>query len=148
MNHHGKSRRVVLMAALCLVAVIAIVKVSRASIGTISKSDLSGPWLITLQGNTGCGSASMLATATLNTNGTGPATLTTHGQCGNSVATGQTFTIQSLNSNGSGTVNLSCGSGCGWDLTIQVSPDRSTMNLVDVATVNPGNFIAGVAVHQ
>ena len=38
--------------------------------------------------------------------------------------------------------------GCGWNLTIQVSPDRSSMNLVDVAKVNPGNFIAGTAVHQ
>lgn len=148
MNYHRKSTRIVLLATLCLVAVITIAKVSRASIGTISKSDLTGPWQITLSGNTGCGLVSMLATATLNTSGTGPATLTTHGQCGDSVATGQTFTITSLNANGSGTAGLSCGSGCGWNLTIQVSPDRSSMNLVDVAKVNPGNFIAGTAVHQ
>jgi|ERR1700722_9832087 hypothetical protein len=148
MNYHRKSTRIVLLATLCLVAVITIAKVSRASIGTISKSDLSGSWQIALSGNTGCGLVGMLATATLNASGTGPATLTTHGQCGDSVATGQTFTITSLSANGSGTANLTCGSACGWNLTIQVSPDRSSMNLVDVATVNPGNFIAGTAVHQ
>jgi hypothetical protein len=148
MNPSRKLTRVVLLATLCLVAVITIVKVSRASVGTISKSDLSGPWLITLGGNTGCGLVSMVATATLNTSGTGPATLTTHGQCGNSVVTGQTLTIISLNSNGSGTAGLSCGTGCGWTLTLQVSPDRSTMNLADVDTANANQFLVGSGVHQ
>ena len=148
MNHHRKSTRIVPLASLCLVAVITIVTVSRASIGTISKSDLSGPWLITFGGNTGCGLSSYVATATLNTSGTGPATITSHGQCGNGVTASQTFTIISLNSNGSGTAGLTCGTGCGWTFTLQVSPDRSIMNLADVATANPNNFLVGSAVHQ
>jgi hypothetical protein len=56
--------------------------------------------------------------------------------------------VQSLNTNGSGTANLTCGSSCGWNLNIQVSPDRSTFNLIDVSAANPGNFIEGVAIHQ
>jgi hypothetical protein len=50
--------------------------------------------------------------------------------------------------NGSGTANLSCGTGCGWDFNIQMAPDRSTFSLVDVSAANPGNDLAGVAVHQ
>ena len=146
--NYRKPARIVPLGTLCLVAVITIATVSRASIGTISKSDLSGPWQITLTGNTGCGLSSMLVTATLNASGTGPATITTHGQCGDGVTTGQSFTIISLNANGSGTAGLTCGTGCGWTFTIQVSPDRSTMNLADVATFNPNNFLAGMAVHQ
>jgi hypothetical protein len=148
MNYHRKSTRVVLLATLCIVAVITVVKVSRASIGTIGKSDISGPWQIAVTGNTGCGLSALLATTTLNEHGSGPATITMHGQCGDSVTSNQTFSIISLNSNGSGTAGLTCGSGCGWLFTIQVSPDRSTMNLVDVYTKNPSNFLAGMAVHQ
>jgi hypothetical protein len=148
MNYHRKSTRIVLLATLCLVAVVTITKLSKASIGNINKGDLSGPWQITLSGNTGCGLVSMLATATLNASGTGPATITTHGQCGDSVTTGQSFTITSLNSNGSGTAGLTCGPSCGWTLTIQVSPERSTMNLADIDKANVNNWIAGMAVHQ
>jgi hypothetical protein len=140
--------RVLFVAAFVLIILVSIAKVGRASIGTISKADLSGPWLITLGGNTGCGLGTLVATATLNTSGAGPATITTHGQCGNGVITGQTFTIISLNSNGSGTAGLTCGTGCGWTLTLQVSPDRSTMNLADVSASNPNNFLVGSAVHQ
>jgi hypothetical protein len=84
---------------------------------------------------------------TMNSTGTGTATLTTHGQCGNNVLSGQTFKILSLNTNGAGTANLTCGAGCGWNLRFQVAPDRQVMSLIDVDPANPGNFIAGVAVH-
>lgn len=53
-----------------------------------------------------------------------------------------------LAANGSGTAGLTLGVGCGWNFNIQVSPDRSTFNLVDVSSANPGNFIAGKAVHR
>jgi|SRR5438270_1284973 len=147
MTYNRKFARVALLATLCLVAVFTIVKASRASIGSISKGDLNGPWQITLTGNTGCGLSSILATASL-TNGTGPATIQMHGQCGDSTTTGQTLTITSLSANGSGTAGLTCGSGCGWTMKVQVSPDRSTMNLADVEPTNPNNFIAGMGVHQ
>jgi hypothetical protein len=68
--------------------------------------------------------------------------------CGDGTSSGNTFTVQTLNANGSGTANLTCGTGCGWNLNIQVTPDRSTFNVIDVSSVNPGNYIEGVAVHQ
>lgn len=147
MTHNRKFARVAFLATLCLVAVFTIANASRASIGSINKGDLNGAWQITLTGNTGCGLSSMLVNATL-TNGTGPATIQTHGQCGDSTVTGQTFTINSITANGSASGGLSCGTGCGWALKIQVSPDRSTMNLADVDPTNPNNFIAGMGVHQ
>jgi hypothetical protein len=50
--------------------------------------------------------------------------------------------------NGSGTAGLSCGTACGWALNIQVSPDRSIFNVVDVSPSSPGNYLQGVAIHQ
>ena len=147
MKNHRQRARLAVLVALSLVTIISLASPSWAT-GSIGKADLAGPWQIALSGNTGCGLVSMLATVTLNSAGSGTGSLHTHGQCGDSVVTGQTFTITSLGSNGSGTANLSCGVGCGWDFTIQVAPDRSTFNLVDVSSANPGNFVAGVAVHQ
>jgi len=68
--------------------------------------------------------------------------------CGDGSTGINTFTIQSLNANGSGTANLTCGSGRGWNLNIQAAPERSSFNVVDVSSANPGNFIEGTAVHQ
>lgn len=132
-----------------LVASFLLIKPSAASIGTITTSNLSGPWQMTLTGNTGCGLVSMLVNVTLNTKGVGTnAVIKTHGQCGDSVVSGQTFQVLTMNGNGSGTANLSCGAGCGWNFDIQVSPDRSIFNLVDVDPANPGNYIGGMAIHQ
>jgi hypothetical protein len=149
-THHRQTKRLVLLALLGLLAVGSIAKLSRASIGTVSKSDLSGPWQVSLiAASSGCGPMSVLVRFTLNSTGSASnATLVSHGSCGDSTATGQTFTITSLNSSGSGTAGLSCGVGCGWTFNIQVTPDRSVFNLVDVATSNPGNFVEGVAIHQ
>jgi len=116
--------------------------------GNISKGDLAGPWIATLVGNTGCGLGTMRVNFTLNGAGTGTATITTHAQCGDSVTSGQTFTVNTLSANGSGTAGLTCGTGCGWTFDIQVSPERSTFNLVDVSAANPNNYLAGMAVHQ
>ncbi len=53
-----------------------------------------------------------------------------------------------MNASGTGTANLTCGAGCGWNLRVQVSPDRGVMNLIDVDRANPGIFCAGVGVHS
>ena len=142
--------RFAILSILCLAAVVSTVKLSRATVGTITKSDLSGPWQASLiLANSGCGPMSIRVNFTLSGSGTATnAALVSHGACGDSTLSGQTFTITSLNANGSGKAGLSCGTGCGWEFNIQVAPDRSVFNLVDVATVNPGNFVEGVAVHQ
>jgi hypothetical protein len=67
-------------------------------------------------------------------------------RCGDGAAKDLPITITSLAANGSGTANLSCGSGCGFNFSIQVAPDRSTLNLVDVS--DPGNYLEGTAIHQ
>ena len=141
-----KSLRIAAAAAVAVAAIAAPV-VASAGVGYIGYPDLAGNWTATLNGFTGCGSSAMLVTFNLNSAGAGTASLTTHGQCGDSVATGQTFKVTALNTNGTGTAGLSCGVGCGWNLRLQVSPDRQIMNLIDVDPVNPGNYIAGVAVH-
>jgi hypothetical protein len=112
--------------------------------GNIVKSDLQGTWLIALRGNTGCGFVTMQVNVTLSASGLGLGTLETHGQCGNSTLTGQSFNVSSLAPNGSGSATLSCGPSCGWTFDIQVASDRSKFNLVDVS--NAGNFLEGTAV--
>ena len=145
MKHLSQPVRIAVLAVFGMVAAISLVTVSSAT-GNVSKGDLAGTWQITLGGVTGCGQATELANITLNSNGSGTGTLQTHGSCGDSSLTAQTFTISSLKTNGSGTAGLSCGTGCGWAFTIQVSPDRSSFNLVDIT--DPGNFLEGTAVHQ
>jgi hypothetical protein len=156
MNLRDHPSRVVVIALLTVVTIVAVVKFSRASIGNITKADLAGPWQAALIGNTGCGLNSMLVTFTLNSSGTATnATITGHlsgppssGCVDGAVTTGQTFTISSLNANGSGMAGLSCGPGCGWIFRIQVSPDRGIANLVDVDTANPFNTPTGTMIHQ
>ncbi|MEP6502858.1 MAG: hypothetical protein ABJD97_05990 [Betaproteobacteria bacterium] len=141
-----KSLRIAAAAAAAIAATAAPV-IASAGVGYVAYPDLAGTWSATLSGFTGCGQSAMLVAINLNAAGTGTATLTTHGQCGDSVAPGQTFKVLTLNTNGTGTANLTCGAGCGWNLRLQVSPDRQIMNLIDIDPVNPGNYIAGVAVH-
>jgi hypothetical protein len=139
--------RLALVAVLGLITILSLPKLSKAT-GAIGKEDLAGPWQIALQGNTGCGSASMLFIGTLSTAGSGSGTLVGHSTgCADSSQT-QTFTITSLNANGSGKASLTCGPGCGWDFTIQVSPERSMFSLVDVDPLNVNNTPAGIAIHQ
>ncbi len=145
MKNNRKPARTGLLVVLSLVTVMSLSSISSAT-GNIVKSDLTGTWQIALRGNTGCGFSSMLANVTMNTAGVGTGTLLQHGQCGDSSVPGQTFTIQTLATNGSGTANLTCGIGCGWNLKIQVSPDRSKINLVDISAANPGNFVEGSAI--
>jgi hypothetical protein len=117
--------------------------------GNVVPADLTGNWQMTTVGQTGCGFGTTLYTFTLNSAGLATnVTAISHTGCGDSQSTGNRFQIQSLSANGSGKANLTCGSACGWNLNIQVSPDRSTFNLIDVSPQNPGNFIEGVAVHQ
>jgi hypothetical protein len=150
MNKHRRLVRFAMLVALGVVAIAAMVRPSKASIGNVSKSDLAGAWQMTTIGQTGCGFGTTLYTFTLNNTGSSSnVTGTSHtAGCGDGTSSGNTFTVQTLNANGSGTVNLTCGAGCGWNLNIQVAPDRSSFNVVDVSSANPGNYIEGVAVHQ
>jgi hypothetical protein len=149
MNHSRRRiepARLVIFVVLSLVVTGSIVKLSRATIGTITKADLSGAWAATLTGDTGCGIATSHFAFTLSTAGSGSGTLQSHTSgCGNITNT-QTLTITSLSSNGAGTATLTCGTGCVFTLAIQVAPDRSVFSLVDVT--DTGNFLEGVAVHQ
>jgi hypothetical protein len=114
--------------------------------GNIVKSDLKGTWKISLHGLTGCGFVSMLATMTFNTNGTSTGPIQVHGECGDSVLVGQTFTVNTLTVKGTGTATLTCGGGCSWRFKIQVAPDRTKFNLVDVTATDTNAFLAGAAV--
>ena len=150
MNHRRQliaPARLVLLVVLSFIAVFSFVTLTKAT-GTISKGDLTGQWAMTLTGDTGCGISTSYVTFSLNSSGTGTATNTSHTSgCGDSTST-VTFTITSLNSSGSGTANLTCGTACGWNLNIQVSPDRAMFNVVDVSPLNPGNYLEGIAIHQ
>jgi hypothetical protein len=156
MNLRNHPARLVVIALLTVATLVSAVKLSRASIGNITKADLTGPWQATLIGNTGCGLVSMLVTFNLNSSGTATnATITTHlsgpptsGCTDGSVTTDQAFTVSSLNSNGSGIAGLSCGPSCGWVFHIQVAPDRGVANLTDVDTANPLNTPTGTMIHQ
>jgi hypothetical protein len=130
--------------------VAVVTRPSKATIGTVSKADLSGPWQMTIIGQTGCGFGTAVYTFSLNSSGSSSnVTDNYHSSgCGDGTTTGNTFTVQTLNANGSGTANLTCGTGCGFNLNIQVAPDRSSFNVIDVSSANPGNYIEGVAVHQ
>jgi len=151
MNYHHQRiapARLAFLVVLTLVTVASLVKLTKAT-GTITKADLSGPWAATLTGDTGCGINTLYVTFNLSAAGSGSAAYKSHSSgCGDGTQTGVTFTITSLNANGSGTAGLSCGSACGWNFNIQVSPDRSMFNLVDVSPENPGNYLEGVAIHQ
>jgi hypothetical protein len=147
MQNRRKFARLVLPVALCLIASLALVKRSSATIGNITKADLTGPWVVSLYAQTGCGVGTSQVNFTLNAVGVSTAaTNKVHNSCGDSTTTGNTFTITSLNTNGSGTAGLTCGTGCGWTFNIQVAPDRSTFTLVDLT--DPLNFVQGTAVHQ
>lgn len=146
-------------ASLTLLAVVALVAVAslitRALVAEedddkgITLASLAGPWQMTLTGDTGCGISTSVVTFTLDSTGSGSATIRSHTSgCGDPVGSGTPFVIQSLNPNGSGTANLSCGPGCGWNLIIQVAKNRQIFNVVDVDPLNPGNYLEGTAIHQ
>jgi hypothetical protein len=145
MKNHRQPARTGLLVVLSLCTVIALSPLSSAT-GNILKSDLKGTWRIALRGNTGCGFSAMLATVNMGTTGSGTGTLQTHGACGDSTLSGQTFTVNTLATNGKGTAGLTCGVGCGWTFKLQVSPDRSKFSLADVAPTNPNNFLEGTGV--
>ena len=150
MIFHRKPARI-LAGALTAAAMASLCQVSTSyATGTIGKDDLSGPWAITLIGDTGCGTTSMLATGPLDTTGNSTTfTLKMHSSgCGNSTTT-EDFKIITLSPNGSGTAGLTCNNkqNCGWTFTIQVAPDRSVFNLVDISDVG-NNRLQGTAVHQ
>jgi len=145
--HLPRPARAALLAVLSL-AVIVMLPTQSSATGNVVKADLAGAWQVTLYGQGGCGVGTTVVNFTLNSSGSATnATEKSHSVgCGDTTSTGNTFTIQTLNSNGGGTASLSCGIGCGFTFSIQVSPDRSTFNLVDIT--DPNNFLMGVAIHQ
>jgi len=149
MKNHCQPARLASLVVLSLVVVVAMTAPSSAT-GNIVKADLSGAWQMTIVGQTGCGFGTTLYTSTLNASGSSSNVTGTYhtAGCGDGTSSGNMFTIQSLNPDGSGTANLTCGTGCGWNLNIQVSPDRSKFNVIDVSPANPGNYIEGVAIHK
>lgn len=109
---------------------------------------LSGKWTAVLSGNTGCGATSMYVTFSLNSLGTGPATLTSHSTgCPNGTSA-ETMTIFSLDGTGQGTAGLTCGASCGFSLRFQVSSDFNQMIITDVDAGNPNNTPTGAAIRQ
>jgi hypothetical protein len=140
----------VLASTLSAFAILSLSQMSTSNAtGVIGKEDLAGSWAITLIGETGCGSTTMLAVGTLDATGKGLVTLNGHSSgCGNSTST-EEFQIETLNANGSGTAGLTCNNrnGCGWTFRIQVSPERTVFNLVDITDVG-NNRLQGTAVHQ
>jgi hypothetical protein len=117
-----------------------------SGIGAMQVSELAGSWTATLSGFNGCGNAGIQFTGTVASTGLGTGTLIQHASCANTVVNNVSFNILTLNGNGTGTANLSCGVDCGYNLSIQVSADRRVMNLIDVSSANPGNFLSGVAI--
>jgi hypothetical protein len=114
---------------------------------SVSLTSMSGSWVISLVGVTGCGQTTLRALATLGTTGKSSSTsLVTHSStCGNATSA-ETFDITGLQSTGTGTAHLSCGDGCGWDFDIQVASGNNVFNLVDVT--NGENYLAGVAIRK
>lgn len=145
----GTSKLLLLLVVLSLVT-IGSPGGRSAEAATIALQNLFGPWQMTLFTLTGCGFGTNVVNFTLDANGMSTAfTNVFHSQgCGDGTSTTDTFTITSLNPNGSGTANMTCGIGCGFNFTIQVAPDGTIFNVVDVAPENPGNFLEGVAIHQ
>ena len=148
MSSHRKPIRKVAGALFAVAAAsLWLVNASNAT-GSVGKEDLSGPWFITLVGDTGCGASTMLATGTLDNFGNGTFTLHGHSGCGNTTST-EKFSVLTMNANGSGTASLSCNNnnGCGWQFKIQVAPDRTVFSLVDITDVGT-NLLMGTAIHQ
>ena len=55
MKKHSLPIRFAGVVALGIIAIVATVRPSKASIGNVSKSDLAGNWQLTIVGQTGCG---------------------------------------------------------------------------------------------
>jgi hypothetical protein len=144
------NRRVSAWLALAAVPVLAAILMAQTqrSPRPITVAQLAGPWSASLIGNTGCGWTTLAVDFTLDSSGAAMATYRGHSSgCGDSTST-EPFSVQVVYPNGSGSANLSCGTACGWQLHIQVAPNREIFSLVDVDPANPGNFLSGVAIRQ
>ena len=140
-----------LLAGTSLAAGLLLMQPGVAGARGIQMSDLQGSWQVTLAGQTGCGLETMQANFSLDKTGNAnnSMTLIGHGQCGDSTTPRLQFVINTLNSDGSGTASLYCAydtSVCGWNLNIQVTPDRNSFNAVDV--VNTANYVSGTGIRQ
>jgi hypothetical protein len=148
-NQKGRFARLLAYAAVLSLVTFLGLSVPSSATGNVVPADLAGNWQMSVIGETGCGFGTTLYTFTLNASGVASnVSGVYHAACGDGSFSGDSFAIHSLSANGSGTAGLSCGSGCGWNLNIQVAPDRSTFTVIDVSAANPGNYIQGVAIHQ
>jgi hypothetical protein len=144
MKNHCQLARLASLVVLSLVVVVATTTPSSAT-GNIVKADLSGAWQMTIIGQTGCGFGTTLYTFTLNASGSSSNVTGIYhtAGCGDGTSSGNMFTIQSLHADGSGTANLTCGTGCGWNLNIQVSPDRLEVQRDRCVPRKPGKLHRG-----
>jgi hypothetical protein len=149
MNQRGRFARLLVYAAVFSLVTALALSVPSSATGNVVTADLAGNWQMTVIGETGCGFGTTLYTFTLSAGGVATnVSGVSHSACGTGSFSGDSFTVLTLSANGSGTAGLTCGTGCGWNLNIQVAPDRSTFTVIDVSAANPGNFIQGVAIHQ
>jgi hypothetical protein len=78
--------------AFSVIIAVTLVKLSSATVGTVSKADLSGNGQVTLYGQGGCGVGTSLVTFNLNGSGVGTATNKSHTVgCGDTTTTGNTL---------------------------------------------------------
>ncbi len=143
-----------------LVSAFAIASMLSSNVFTVNAAErhlssrvvkLQGDWVATLQGNTGCGSNSLLVAFHLDANGSGngTATVTSHSTgCSDATLSNQSFNVTSLDQFGRGTAGLTCGAGCGWGFQIQIDKRSDIIAITDVDPGNPNNTPTGVAIKQ
>jgi hypothetical protein len=129
---------------------IAGVGIRSLSVGDIVQANFSGAWQLVLVGQNSCGTASQHVTFKMNAKGIATnASETSHTSgCADTTSANNTFELQGSNTDGSGTATLTCGTGCTYNFNYQISPDRSTMVVVDVSPSDSGKFLMGKAIHQ
>ena len=123
----------------------------------IAVADLKGVWQFSAMGHelVSCGgvltdvTTSAVGTMTLNATGSGTIDTTSFSTCGSGDSVGNTVTILGMNPDGSATAHVDCvGGGCAFDFSVQVSPDRSIVNMVTVSAADAGDTLSGVAIRR
>jgi hypothetical protein len=85
-------------------------------------AQLAGPWQIALVGSTGCGQTAMLFTGTLDSSGTAEGTLTGSGGCGASSSTQTfKITSLESNGSGTATLSCGSACGWGFNIQVAAS---------------------------
>jgi hypothetical protein len=129
---------------------LAGVAIRSLSGGDIARANFAGAWQLVLVGQNSCGTASQFVTFKMNAKGIATnASETSHTTgCVDGTSANNTLELQASNPDGSGTATLTCGTGCTYNFNYQMSPDRATFVVVDVAPSDSGKFLIGKAIHQ